>query len=389
MSDHKDQAILTSRAAQAFFDSHTIACAIIANDLRFADASDRFVEHFGSEVESVKGCLLTDLLFEFVGAEGELQKILAGKESQYFLENVNRLSTENEPRYFDFTIQPLWPQQPAEGLLLLVEDVTPFAQIQQQLVQERNELRLVRQKLDQANKELVQLNEMKSFFLSMAAHDLRAPLTSMYGYSDLLLEMPDVPEAMQKRGLITIRRQAERMHRLIDDLLSLDQVEQNQLTIIPQAFALNEGVEEVARSLDPMLAGENLTLKLTLPQPSLTLWVDPGKIMQILYNLMHNAAKYTPKGGQIKINAYTEGRDAVIEVQNSDAALTEEQLAMLFTLYYRTESAKSSKRSGSGLGLFIVKMLVEAQDGKIDVRSEAGVGTTFTVHLPLAKDGIV
>jgi signal transduction histidine kinase len=375
------------RAAEAFIDSHTVAFAIISKDLRFADASDAFVDLFSPITKDVKDLLLTDILYEFVGAEEDLRKILSGEESLYRLELVSRpIANSSSPPYFAFTIQPLWQSQPADGLLLLMEDITPVAELQQQLVQERNELRLVRRKLDQANKELVQLNEMKSLFLSMAAHDLRAPLTAMYGYSDLLLEMEDVSADIQKKALNTIREQAERMHRMIDDLLSLNQIEKDQVIVTPSAFALNEGVDEVIRSLGLIIASEGLTLEVKLPDPSLMLWVDPGKLMQILFNLLHNAAKYTPTGERILVEAYSQDTEAVLKIHNDGASLTEGQLARIFTLFYRADGARSEKRSGNGLGLYIVKMLVEAQQGTVEVQSEPGVGTTFIIRLPLALD---
>ncbi len=373
-----------SRVVSNIINSQPISCAIVSSDLRLVDASNTFVKLFAIEEDIVKGCLLTDLLYEFVASEEKLKEILAGQINLYRIENVCRFVNNGERRYFNFTVQPLAAEKPSDGLLLMTEDVSLAAHLQQQLVQERNELRLVRQKLDKANKELIQLNEMKSLFLSMAAHDLRAPLTSVFGYADLLLEMSNISKELQKQGLITIRREAERMHRLIDDLLSLDQIERRHVSIIPKTFALNEGVEEAIRSLEPFLLNDELTLDLKLPKPSINLWVDPNKMMQILYNLLQNAIKYTPSGGKITILAYLKEPNAVLEVQNSGANLTEEQLVKLFKLYYRTELAKHSNRSGTGLGLFIVKMLVEAHKGKIDVRSETGLGTTFIVHLPLA-----
>lgn len=387
MSVDLERQWVARRAAEAFIDSHKVAFAIVSNDLRFADASDAFVELFSPITIDVKGLLLTDVLYEFVGAEEDLRKILSGEESLYRLELVSRLiGNSGSPPYFTFTVQPLWQSQPMDGLLLLMEDITPVAELQQQLVQERNELRLVRQQLDQANKELVQLNEMKSLFLSMAAHDLRGPLTAMHGYSDLLLEMEGVSADVQKRALNTIREQAERMHRMIDDLLSLNQIEKDQVIVTPSVFALNEGINEVVRSLGLIMAREALTLDLNLPEPSLNLWVDPGKVMQILYNLMHNAAKYTLTGERILVEAYADDADAVLKIQNTGSSLTEEQLGRIFTLFYRAEEGRDEKWSGNGLGLFIVKMLVEAQQGTVQARSEPGVGTTFIIRLPLARE---
>ena len=105
-------------------------------------------------------------------------------------------------------------------------------------------------------------------------------------------------------------------------------------------------------------------------------------MMQILYNLLHNAAKFTPKGGSIQVEATCEGAIATIKIYNDGDGLTDEQLSSLFTLYYRTEKSKREKRAGYGLGLFIVKMLVEAQAGTIEARSELGEGVTFMLRLP-------
>jgi two-component system phosphate regulon sensor histidine kinase PhoR len=137
--------------------------------------------------------------------------------------------------------------------------------------------------------------------------------------------------------------------------------------------------------VDSIIRLQNITLLLELEPPELMVAADPQRMRQITNNLIGNAIKYTPSGGEISITTHIEDGEAVLVVADNGRGMTAEQTEKVFQPYYRTQEAKSSNALGSGLGLYIVKSLVEAQNGRVDVTSEVGTGSIFTVYLPLAQ----
>lgn len=221
----------------------------------------------------------------------------------------------------------------------------------------------------------------------MVAHDLRSPLTSINLNADLLTRDPAFPNTPgQVRAVNTIRAELDRISALIDNLLDLDQIEQGKLSLLLMPCDVNGLVRQVAQTLEPMVTLRQLTLSLELPHPSLVIPADTNRLREILHNLMGNAVKYTPKQGQIHISTGTDNHEAVVQLMDTGPGLTETEQANLFQPFYRADEARQRKVPGTGLGLFIVKALVEAHHGRIEVASQPGQGTTFTLRLPQHAD---
>ena len=379
----RDPIVLAARVAQAISATYQMAYAQLAPDLTVVQHSSNFPSLLPHPVQEITGQPIAELLWELVGTEEILGEILQGKQITYRLEYINRERADGSTTYLNFQVLPLDADDPGRGLLLLVENETGDGRLQQLLVQDRNELRLVKDQLTDANEELIRLNRLKSLFLSMSAHDLRTPLTAISGYASLMLDvLPDDINPSIRNYLMIVTHQAGRLNSLISDFLDLDQIEEGRLTLEPEPLDLRKVVEEVTNVMQINANSRETSLETSLPDNPVNLWADRDKLYRVVYNLVGNAIKYTPRQGQVKVQVEPNGDQVVLHVIDNGHGLTEEQLANLFQIYYRTEDAKKSKTQGTGLGLYIVKMLVEAHQGQITVVSQPGQGSTFTVMLP-------
>jgi two-component system phosphate regulon sensor histidine kinase PhoR len=219
--------------------------------------------------------------------------------------------------------------------------------------------------------------------VSDVVHELRTPLTSIVGYSKMLLITEDLDPALQRQFLETIHREATRMGNLVNDILELSRLESGRIRIAREPVALNAVVEEAAALLGQQARDKGLDLRLHLPTPSPTVLGDAQRLRQVFLNLLSNAIKYNRPGGwvAVRVEERPEGSVAVA-VQDSGKGIAREHLPRLFEKFFRVDDEEVPK--GSGLGLAIARQIVEAHGGRIEVESELGQGSTFTVVLPVA-----
>lgn len=366
-------------------EEHGLAYALVSPDLTLISASANFQELLTDPTQRPDGRLLVELFWEFIGVENELKKVLDGKAPNYRLELIHRHKPDSSFCYLNFVLLPLNSQLPEQGLLFIIEDATRAGQLEQQMVQERNELRLAQASLAQTNAELERLNQLKSIFLSISAHDLRAPLTAISVYLDLILaDLPPNTPTEHTHYLSTVRIQLDRLNRLVGDLLDLDTLEQGKLSIYPRACDLNSVVRQVTELVAGWANQQGLSISLDLGETDIQVEADPERLSQITYNLVSNAIKYTQEGGTILISAWAEPLAGVLRVKDNGPGISPNEIDHLFEMYYRTKGSEQSRFTGSGLGLYIVKSLVEAMHGQIEVNSELGRGTEILVRLPCA-----
>lgn len=379
-----DQPVLAARVAEILTLSHNLAYAHVDPQLYIQQSSPNFAPmlQITADADIIRQHPLDHWLPALKTAVFHLQDILKGQLSHFRLDYGDQTNSLNHPTTSHFTLHfyPLDQHNAQLGLLLILENQTSQHRI---LGQNKEQLMLAQQQLAKANAELHRVNQIKTLFMSMAAHDLRTPLTTIFGFADMLLEDLQLGDQVEKEILAVIRAQSERLHRLIADLLDVERIERGKLTLKSAECDLNKITFEVLQSLKPLCEMRHLVLVVNLPNPPLLLCGDAARIWQILYNLISNAIKYTAERSPIQIDIYQQGEQAILKVADSGRGMTKPQLARLFDLYYRTAEAKSSTVLGSGLGLYIVKTMVEAHNGTVTVESEINKGTTFTVHLPL------
>ena len=229
-------------------------------------------------------------------------------------------------------------------------------------------------------------NRAKSDFISLVAHELRVPMTSIKGYTDLMNAGLAGPLSdQQKQFLEVIRRNLTRMSSLISDLSDINHIESGRMKFDLQSFDLREVVADVSDSLRERIGNRQQTLHIEIEDELPLVYADATRIAQVISNLLSNAHKYTPEGGKIVVRAWPNGRSAFVSVQDNGLGISEEDQEKLFTQFFRAEDTRVREQSGWGLGLSIVRRMVEAQDGEITFESKLGEGSTFTFTIPLAN----
>ncbi len=219
-------------------------------------------------------------------------------------------------------------------------------------------------------------------FMSMLAHDFKAPLVIVMGLVRRLLEEKAGPlSEKQKRYLQTVNRELSKLEDLVFSFLEMLKLETGQITLHPVAFDLGDLVREVAMKMGPLAAKKGLRLQIEIKGP-VPLVADRLQMERVITNLLDNAIKYSHEGGAILLKAWL-GRDrAFFEISDQGVGIPPEEIPHIFEPFHRLREKEGAVPTGSGLGLSIVKGIVEAHGGEIDVFSTPGQGTTFVVSLP-------
>jgi signal transduction histidine kinase len=228
----------------------------------------------------------------------------------------------------------------------------------------------------------MEADRMKDEFLALVSHELRTPLTSIVGYLELLGDdAEDLSSAESRRFLEVIERNATRLQRLVDDVLFAARAEAGRLALATRDVNLGSVADESVAAARPGAADRGVTLRLDVEEtPDMA--GDPDRLGQAIDNLISNALKFTPPGGRVDVIVRGLGDSARIEVSDSGLGMAQEDLAHVFDRFFRA-AATRDEVPGVGLGLTIVKTIVEAHGGTIGVTSSEGVGTTFRIELPL------
>lgn len=229
---------------------------------------------------------------------------------------------------------------------------------------------------------------MKSDFVSIVSHELRTPLTAIKGYLELILMGAAGPVSKQQASFLEIARaNTERLHILVSDLLDLSRIESGKVELEVKVVSIPQLVDQVSTTLQKEFADRGMTLTTDVPDDLPEIFGDPGRIMQILTNLLSNAYKYTREGGAM-VRARVEDSFLRIDVIDTGVGISAQDQALLFTRFFRAEDDLVRQQTGTGLGLNITKSLVELHGGEIRVASELGKGSTFSFTLPL-PEGLV
>jgi signal transduction histidine kinase len=234
--------------------------------------------------------------------------------------------------------------------------------------------------------EMSEANRLKSEFISVVSHELRSPLTYVFGFSEILANR-EVSVEQVKHVASSIHRESELMLRMVEELLDLSSIEQGKYPINLEPTDLSVQVARTVERAQP--SATNHTLVAESP-PSLMIMADPNRLQQVILNLVNNAVRYSPNGGTITVRALVEappaGRPAMarVEVADQGVGIPPHELQRIFERFHRVDNELKKKVRGSGLGLSICQAIVEGHGGRIWVESEVGVGSTFKFTLPLA-----
>jgi len=234
-----------------------------------------------------------------------------------------------------------------------------------------------------AYEQLKELDRMKSEFLSTVSHELRAPLHSIGGFMQLLLDDKVEDRATQREALETVARQTERLTRLINNLLDVSRMESGWLKLEKGPVQIRDVVREVVAEVRPMAEGRQIALADDTAPELPIVFADHERLAQVIRNLMHNAIKFTPSGGRIVISAAESEGNLVISVEDDGAGISGEAMPHLFERFYQADSSDTRRAGGTGLGLYICRQIVIAHGGSIWAESEVGKGSTFHLGVPI------
>jgi signal transduction histidine kinase len=230
-------------------------------------------------------------------------------------------------------------------------------------------------------REMKKANEMKDLFTNMIAHELRAPLTAIRGYASIIRENGALDGATREQAR-RIEDSAARLVLVVSDLLDVARIQSGKLSVVKESFHLSGLVRSVVESLGPIAAEKNITLAINDPYGDLMLKGDEKRLFQALTNVMSNAIKYTPKGA-VRVTLEKFSDRVELRVADTGMGISSDNQKNLFTPFFRVESADMSTITGTGLGMWITKQIIELMGGSIGVESIRGVGTHVVITLPV------
>ena len=229
--------------------------------------------------------------------------------------------------------------------------------------------------------DLRRLEKVRQEFVANVSHELRTPITAILGYAETLRAGALKDEAHAPQMVEVIHRQSERLSALVNDLLDLSRLDANELSLAIRPLPLAPIVQRAAEAVGPRAAAKRIAVSVQLA-PDLTADADERAIEQVLLNLLDNAVKYTPESGSVSVGGTLEGDRARLSVRDTGLGIEAKHLPRVFERFYRVDRGRSREMGGTGLGLSIVKHLVSAMHGEVQVTSQPGVGSEFSVLLP-------
>lgn len=230
--------------------------------------------------------------------------------------------------------------------------------------------------------ELERIDSLRRQFVADAAHELRTPVANLAVAIEALKAIIEKDPAQATAVVTDIDREVQRLRRLVEDLLDLSLVESGKVRLNLTSISPSEIILRAVQPFYPRAEEAGIALKVELPARLPQVRADPDRTIQVLTNLLDNALKYTPRGGEVVVGAYERRGHVLLSVKDTGPGIPETELPHIFDRFYKVDRARSGARGGAGLGLAIAKRLVEAQGGIIMVESKEGQGARFVVALP-------
>jgi signal transduction histidine kinase/DNA-binding response OmpR family regulator len=236
-------------------------------------------------------------------------------------------------------------------------------------------------------RDIQEADRRKNEFLAMLAHELRNPLAPVRNAVEILrMRAPDQPDIAWARNVLD--RQVSHLVRLVDDLLDVSRITRGKIKLQPESLDVADVVAHAVEASRPMIDGHQHQLTVELPNRPVRLRADPARLAQVLANLLNNAAKYTPAGGRIWLSVRRDGADVEFRVRDTGAGIPRDMLTKVFDLFTQVDGTLDRSQGGLGIGLTLVRRLVEMHDGSVQAFSDGpGRGSEFVVRLPALDDG--
>jgi len=235
-------------------------------------------------------------------------------------------------------------------------------------------------KVNRMASELDQMETMRQEFISNVSHEIQSPLTSIRGFAAALENNHLSPEE-RNHYLGIIQSESQRLARITEDLLKLAALESEQLKFEPKVYRLDKQVRELILACEPQWKAKDIHMEVSLAELEVT--ADEDLLSQVWINLLHNSVKFTPQAGSIQVTLSARGDRAEFQITDTGIGILEEDRLHIFERFYKADPSRTHSTGGSGLGLSIVKKIVEMHKGTIHVESRPGAGAAFTVSLPV------
>ena len=250
-------------------------------------------------------------------------------------------------------------------------------------VASQDEVGALAQAFNQMAEALEQTDRRRLELIGNVAHELRTPLSSIRGTMEGLVDGVLPPDSATFLG---VQHEVARLQRLVHDLEELSRAEAGQIPLNRRSVNARALIVPAVERLQPQFEDKGVALSVDVPLSLPAVWADPGRVTQVLLNLLGNALQYTPPGGQVSVRAWCEDQEMLVAVQDTGLGIAPEHLPHIFERFYRVDKSRSRAGGGSGIGLTISRHLVEAHSGRMWAASPGtGQGSTFTFSLPLAS----
>jgi len=247
-------------------------------------------------------------------------------------------------------------------------------------VRSHDELGELAASFNRMNAEMVRSTELRRQMTADVAHELRTPVSVIMGHAEAVHDGIMAPSL---ESFEIIRDEVERLDGLIEDLRTLSRADAGELPMEFQMVSPARLLEKIQAMHKQHAARKNIAIDLQVEPDLPEISADPGRMVQVLSNLVDNGLLYTPEGGRVRISARVVAEDLEIRVQDSGPGIAEDELQLVFERFYRSDPSRQRNEGGSGLGLAIAKSIVEKHDGRIWAESKPGQGTTIVIHLPI------
>ena len=310
----------------------------------------KFIQMFGKKPSDYIGHLYYDVL-ENEQIHHTVQETFLYEKQVKHLFSVER---KNETIYIQIVGAPIFNERNMlRGAVLVIYDITEFKKVE----------------------------TMRKDFVANVSHELKTPITSIKGFAETLLDGAAEEPEIRTQFLKIIYEESKRIEHLIEDLLVLSKLEKDESEINVEHIEVDYMLDDILPVIEQQAQKKSIKIDVDI-EPNITLEADEEKMKQILFNLLMNAISYTPEKGSVSVKINEEEDDVCFTVQDTGIGISEQDLPRIFERFYRVDKDRSRETGGTGLGLAIVKHIVEVHEGKIEVDSELGKGTTFKVYIP-------
>lgn len=406
--EEREQAESTIREHEQYLASITTASAdaiISLNTAGIIQSWNHGAElMFGYREDEIVGHHFSILIPDELKERGELELIAERIEEEGYIRNfeTERVTKDGRRVLVDLTWTLLADKDgKVIGSAAILRDITAKKRAQEEiqrlnreleakvvrrtreLTSAYRELRRRNRELEHANEDLKELDRLKSEFVSMVSHELRAPLTNINGCIELILQNDGHFNNQTTRDMLEIiGEQSTRLTRLVLSILNVSRLEAGKIELNPQPLDLSQVIARVVKNMAGQTSSHEFGVSFGGQVPLVL--ADADRTEEVLTNLLDNAIKYSPDGGMISIDVRQVGDSVVTSVADPGVGIPQSELDKVFEKFYRVDLSDARETYGHGLGLYIAKRLLEAQGGKIWVRSTLGRGSTFSFSLPIA-----